>query len=283
MLLPNTDQQKFLVLEGEGSNGKSVYSAGISAMLGLDNVSNVSLECFSGRFDLSDTLGKLANIVGDVGEIDKVSEGRLKSFTSGDRMFFDRKGIRGVTTIPTARLMMACNNRPRFSDRSQGIWRRMLLVPWRIEIPESERIIGMDKPDWWLRSGELPGMFNWAVHGLARLRQQKCFTSAAVSTEALGDYQKETNPAKAFLAENFREASKDHSIATTELYGLYKRWCSENGYRPLSERPFGKEVFRTFKKVTKKRLGTERRYQAYCGIEQGGDEEGSSTLFDEGF
>ena len=41
LLLPDTSQQKFLVLEGEGANGKSVYMAGLEAMLGTENVSHV--------------------------------------------------------------------------------------------------------------------------------------------------------------------------------------------------------------------------------------------------
>jgi putative DNA primase/helicase len=61
MLLPDTGQQSFLVLEGEGANGKSVYMAGLEAMLGEDNCSHVPLELFGDRFSRTQTLGKLAN------------------------------------------------------------------------------------------------------------------------------------------------------------------------------------------------------------------------------
>jgi hypothetical protein len=47
------------------------------------------------------------------------------------RVYFDRKGILGVMRYPSARLILATNNRPRFRDRSMGIWRRMLLLPFR--------------------------------------------------------------------------------------------------------------------------------------------------------
>src|SRR5262249_19280874 len=147
-LLFDTTHQSFLVLEGEGSNGKSVVCAVLAALLGTDNVSHVPLENFGQRFALTQTLGKLANIASEVGEIDKAAEGTLKAFTSGDRMTFDRKGIAPVEAMPTARLVLATNNRPRFTDRSGGLWRRMLLMPFQVEIQAHERVYGMDKPAW---------------------------------------------------------------------------------------------------------------------------------------
>src|SRR5205814_4102 len=148
--------------EGEGANGKSVVCGVLTALLGGGNVAHVPLESFGERFALNQTLGKLANIASEVGELDKVAEGKLKGFTSGERMMFDRKGRDPVEAMPTARLVLATNNRPRFSDKSDGVWRRMLLIPFQVQITAEERVYGMDKPDWWIEKGELPGIFNWA-------------------------------------------------------------------------------------------------------------------------
>jgi putative DNA primase/helicase len=272
LLLPDTGQQKFLVLEGDGSNGKSVYCAAIAGMLGSENCSHVPLEQFGERFSKTQTLGKLVNICADVGELDKVAEGYLKSFTSGDVMFFDRKGIAGVECIPTARLMFACNNRPRFSDRSSGIWRRMLIIPWMLEIAVSERVPNMDKAWWWEQQGELPGIFLWALRGLVRLRQQGRFTESLLSKEAVEEYREESNPARAFLKDHC-EASSASAIHSSFLYEHYGRWAARNGYRPLSERVFGKEVRRVFPKVERKKGGGRTdRYWYYQGINFSVDE-----------
>jgi P4 family phage/plasmid primase-like protien len=265
LLLADTGEQKFLVLEGEGANGKSVYIAGLTAMLGEDNVSTVPLEIFGERFSRTETLGKLLNAAGDVGEIDKVAEGYIKSFSGGDRMFFDRKGVAGINCRPTARLMLACNNRPRFSDRSQGLWRRMLLVPWNVEITRERRVKGMDKIEWWQAASELPGILNWALIGLARLRAQGGFTDSDLMKEALQDYQDEMNPARIFMKENL-ESCKDGCIKSKALYSMYVRWAKDGGYHPLSEKTFGKEMKRRFH-VEKKRGGTRiDRYWYYEGV-----------------
>lgn len=267
LLTPSTDQQKFLILEGEGSNGKSVYLAAVEAMLGQANVSHVSLEVFGDRFSRTDTLGKLANIVAEVGEMDRIAEGYLKSFTSGDTMFFDRKGIAGLNVPPTARMMLGTNNLPRFADRSQGIWRRMILVPWRISIPENEQVLGMDKPVWWEKSGELPGIFNWALIGLHRLRKQRRFTKSELCQEALTTYKSESNPAGMFLSEAC-ELTETGQIECKTLYQAYHKWVRENGYKPLGERAFGKEVKRKFPVITRKRIGMSTcRVWIYFGVD----------------
>ncbi len=279
LLFPETGQQRFLIMEGEGANGKSVYCSAIEAMLGEDNCTHVPLEVFGDRFSRTQTLGKLACIASDVGEIDKIAEGYVKSFTSGEKMFFDRKGIAGLDAYPTARLMLACNNRPRFSDRSGGIWRRVMILPWNIQIPEGERVQNMDKPWWWEQSGELPGILNWALHGWLRLRKQGVFTVSKIAEDAVDDYQREANPAREFLVEHYQTNADGGTELCAEVYDRYQKWCRNNGYRPLASRTFGKEVRRVFRRMKRVRLslGAARAW-AYGGIRK--ITEGNEDEFD---
>lgn len=284
LLLPGTDEQKFMILEGEGRNGKSVFIAGLTAMLGEENVSCVPLEMFGDKFSLYSTIGKLCNAAGDCGDLDKAAEGTLKSFTSGDRMTFDRKGLTPINASPTARLMIACNNRPRFSDRSDGVFRRMLVVPWQVEITAEKRIRGMDKVAWWQASGELPGIFRWALAGLARLLSQGGFTKSAAMEEALMEYKEEMNPARCFLKENV-EHCPGGAIRSSVLYRIYRRWADEGGYHPLSERSFGKEVKRAFRQSQRvQRGGRNDREWVYAGLafnkdDIAGEKTSDGTLF----
>lgn len=246
--------QKFLVLEGGGGNGKTVFFAAIRAMLGSENVSSVPLERFGGRFDLSTTIGKAANICGDVGEIDAVCEGSLKQFTGGDVMTFDRKNKQPLEIAPTAKLMMAWNLRPRFKDRSSGVWRRMLLVPFNREIEESRKITGMDNFEWWLSSGEVPAILRWAIEGLDRLQTVGKFTRPAISEDAAESYRQESNPAREFLFEHLNE-NLESRIPCQWLYEMYCHWCRQTGHSfPLANAQFGKEIARAFPKSERKML-----------------------------
>src|SRR5262249_55386409 len=129
-LYKDNPAQRALFLTGEGANGKSVISAALQAMLGAENVSALSLELFGERFQLMQTLGKLVNIASEVGELRSVAEGQLKAFISNDTMSFEPKGKDHLCCRPTAKLMVMCNKLPEIADRSGGIWRRLMILPF---------------------------------------------------------------------------------------------------------------------------------------------------------
>src|SRR5262249_53998966 len=158
-------------------------------------------------------------------------------------------------------------NPPRFSDKSDGIWRRLILLPLNVTITEEERVYGMDKVDWWVASGELPGILNWTLAGLDRLRMQGGLTRAKVCDESLDKYRTENTPARMSLLETCRE-EPNGKTSCEALYLAYRRWCEVNGYTPLADRSFGKEVHRVFKKTERKKVGPrDNRVWCYCGVD----------------
>jgi P4 family phage/plasmid primase-like protien len=261
-LVANTTEQKFLIMLGEGRNGKGVVCLILTAVLGEDNVSNVTLEVFGDRFQLANTIGKLANIATEVDDLGRTSEATLKQFTAGDPMYFDRKGLPGVNVRPTARLVLSANNRPKFADRSNGLWRRILLLPFDIEIP-------VDKVDPFLAEklqAELPGILNWAVKGEQRRRANHGFTESRIATDAIKDYRQESNPARVFLVDQF-EAVPDATVPCLELYEGYQKWCDQTGNKPLTDTALGHEIKRHFgKAVTRKRQTRAPRHYYYDGL-----------------
>jgi putative DNA primase/helicase len=262
LLTADTTQQKFVMAEGEGANGKSVLLDVLTSLLGPENVAHVPLEMFGHRFQLTATLGKLANICAEVGQIDRVAEGFLKQFTAGDRMYFDRKNIAAMHAYPTARLILSTNNRPRFRDRSNGLWRRMILLPFSVTIAR-------ERQDPLLKEKlkeELPGILLWALDGLRRLQHRGHFVIPVVCADALKDYQQESNPARVFLDENYIEDT-NRSVACSPVYEKYTTWCSDNGFEVLDSRQFGKEVRKAFPKVERVKVGRARhREWSYRGL-----------------
>lgn len=267
-LTGRNEYQRFLAMEGDGGNGKTVYTAGITAMLGTENISRVALEKFGGQFDLSTTIGKAVNICGDVGEIDKAAEAELKQFSGGDVMQFDRKNKTPLTARPTAKLILSWNRRPRFADRSDGLWRRMVLIPFNYRPSGSEIVRGMDEARWWIENGQAPGILLWAIAGLRRLRDQGDFTRSAVVDAAIEDYRIGANPALEFLTE-FVHHDEDGKIPKLRLYELYQHFCLKTGHRrPLAQRAFGREVKKAFPMVTDGKISTgSGRDHAYVGID----------------
>jgi len=260
---------KFLMPEGEGRNGKGTFCKVLIAMLGKENVSALPLSAFSDKFALSSTLGKLVNISEETGKLNRVAEDVLKTFVGGDARTIDRKYKELLTTEFTARLIVVINTRPPFVDRTRALWERLILVPFPVFLPEEKRI-----PDFHLKlCEELPGIFNWAIVGLSRLRRRGRFVEPQVCIEAKQEYRAEVNSARAFLSQ-FCEVNTQGQIEKRELYRIYTQWCEENGDdHPINQAQFGKEVSRWYREVSgmdlpespRPRAGKERT-RLYRGI-----------------
>jgi len=221
-------------------------------------VSHVPLEKFGDAFALWATYGKLANLVAEIGDVDKFAEERLKAFTSGDPMQFERKYRDSVSAIPTAKLIFATNVLPTIRDKSDGLWRRMRLLQFHVTIPD-EQINPHLIDD--LRV-ELSGIFLWAVTGAVALRNSRRFIEPAASAEAKDSYRLASNPVAQFLDEHCLP-SAGGMLSTKDLYAIYRDWANDNGFCHANRPNFSREVQRKFSHVTIKReygVNGSRRY-----------------------
>jgi putative DNA primase/helicase len=240
-----TRLQKFFLLEGSGANGKGVVLTVLRRLLGNQSISSVPLERFNTAHDLVSTLGKRVNIMADLGEIDKVDEGLLKQFTGEDVMHFNPKYKEPFTAKPTAKLIIATNVLPNFRDRSNGLWRRLILLRFPVSIDEGRQNPRLAD----LLTAELPGIFNWAVQGFARLWKRKRFVEPKSAVQERETFRRESNPARQFLEDTCQCDPRD-SVSKQMLYTEYHEYCAARGVRPLNEANFAREVQSVFPSVT---------------------------------
>jgi len=257
---------KCLILEGIGRNGKSVISETLSNLLGKQNISAVGLERFANSFGLYPTLNKLANIVADLEHIDKVAEGKFKEFVAQDDMQFEKKHSDSFTAKPTAKLMISTNTLPRFRDRSNGVWERIILIKCLYQVPKYKRDDKLPQK----MKAEMAGIFNWALIGLKRLYKTRYFTNSK-QIEIWGkEFKQEQNHASCFLKENyvFDINAEEHTVTA---YQSYSGYCKDRGYIPIGESNFGKEVFKVFVNAKKRERQVDgKRYYVYAGLKANG-------------
>ena len=229
----------FLFLQGESRTGKGVAFEVLQHLVGLENVSSVPLRDFSGNFGLEPMLGKKLNINAEVPELDSVAEDILKEFTGGGTMLtFHRKNKKSIITTQRPRLAFSSNHYPNFKDRSEGIWNRMIFIPFRNVVPEEER-----NPDLvsYLLENELPGIFNWAMEGVVRLVKNGGFTDSLVMRQEREEYREETVPTRLFFKAVVVQDTEG-AVTITELYDLYKIWSKINGFRQQNISTFGRDA-----------------------------------------
>lgn len=267
---PDLREQKFLLCYGEGANGKGVFFEVIQNLVGVENCSQVSLKKFNNRFSLFQTLGKIVNMTAESSHIiEDEAENTLKSYVAGDMFEFERKFKDSFSAVPTAKLIITTNALPRFRDKTQAIWRRIILVPFDKVVAAESQIRNLAD----ILKKELPGVLNWALDGLEKLNREG-FIIPESNKQLIEDYKKDCDPCRAFLADNYTE-SEDGYIDSPELYAHYCHWSKESGFEPVNVRLFGQQIIRVFPNVKRNqaRQGSQRVYR-YCGIEKHNSDSG---------
>lgn len=247
-LVPDTRYEVIFLLFGEAGTGKSTFNDILKEVVGPANVCCLPLSKFSEKHSLHLLTENLLNIVGDLPTSDglgnlHMNEGMLKDVSSGGNIPIERKNKDPLTAPAIARCIFASNSLPAFADRSNGIWDRLRIIPF------NERFRGTPKHNPNLRkeiiSTELPGIFNWALEGLAKLRQMRRFPEHPEGKGIAADHRFACDHERQFMAENYEE--KENSFITkTELYFAYQEFCRVNGYRSKNAANFGREVKRIF-------------------------------------
>jgi putative DNA primase/helicase len=260
-LIPSNALQAFLLLTGDGANGKSAFLTGICAAFGPENISNISLESFTERFAIANFYGKQLNIVDDLSEVDRTAEGKLKSIVSGSWMSADRKNKDILNFCPTLKLIFACNIEPRFRDTTSGLLRRMKKIPFNRTIPENERRPEFCTMEYW--HPNRAAIMNWCLRGLIQLMDNGMkFTYCQSIEEAKDQYRLEMNPVLQFIQEYLIE-EPGRSVAVGSVYHVYSQWCGRNGYKQLNNVNFSKELYRVFRSVSRVRKRSSMKLSYY--------------------
>jgi P4 family phage/plasmid primase-like protien len=255
--------EKFAMFVGEGSNGKSVVLRVLAALLGAINIVSIPLDKLGERFQAGRLRGKVANIVSDLEDTDKAAEGLLKMLVSQEEITGEHKNQHPFTFVPKARHTFATNVFPRFRDRSNGLWRRLLLFVFNNVVPEGRQDIRLaDK----IVERELPGIFNWALEGAKRLQANGRFSESELCTREAARYRVECNPVAEFL-DKCCFTGEGHRAQKHLAYELYGDWCKQNGYKALSNGRFGRELKRLLPQLGETRPRAEgKRVVWYTGL-----------------
>lgn len=260
-LEPGYRWQKGGIFVGSGSNGKSVLLNLITAFLGPENVSSVSMEELGGgdKYAAADLVGKKANICADISGKDMRDTATLKKALGGDAIHAQRKYGHPFSFVNEAKMFFSCNAIPRSDDLSLGWTRRWLIFQFPRSFSKDEAnphlLAELTEPR------ELSGLLNLAIEGRRRLRKQGYFTGHDDMEKDRERYLKLSNPSTSFLAKRCylqpTEILEDGirspipEVEVSELYLAYVDWCKAERLVPESQNKFSRIVPSVFPGVSK--------------------------------
>jgi putative DNA primase/helicase len=225
--------EKALLPYGTGANGKSVYFEVKNALLGKENISNFSLSDLLIPHNRALIAYKLLNYGSEINA--STTKDIVKNLISGEPIQACLKYQNAFTMENYAKLAFNCNELPKDFDHSNAYFRRLLIVPFRVTIPE-------DRQDKTLANkiikNELAGVFNWIIDGLRRLLKTEKFTESKIVREALENYKRESDSVACFVDEH----SQIVGLSLKATYADYRSYCLDCGYKPLGRNNFSKRL-----------------------------------------
>lgn len=235
----NLKEEKALILYGTGANGKSVFFEVVNSLLGLDNVSSYSLQSLTNEtgYFRAKLANKLLNYASEING--KLEVDVFKQLVSGEPVEARLPYGQPFILRQYAKLIFNCNELPTDVEHTNAFFRRFLIIPFDVTIPEAEQDKTLHSR---IIENELSGVFNWVLDGLNRLLEQQRFSRCEAAEKAVEQYKTESDSVKMFLQELGYEKHPTNWKPYAELYTEYRSYCMESGTYPVKKLNFGKRL-----------------------------------------
>ena len=242
-LTGSVKEQCAFFLYGIGNNGKSTFIETLADMLG-DYASNAQPETIMMKRDGSSGINsdiarlKSARLVSteEPTEGVRLNEGLVKQLTGGGKvtcrfLFGDE-----FEYAPEFKIWIATNHKPVIRGTDVGIWRRIRLIPFEVNIAHPDKQLKYKMRE------EMPQIMRWAVEGCMLYHKEGLEPPAAVqrSTE---EYKSEMDLLATFMdACIVIDYTAKDAIPANELYSIYQAWANENNEYVMTSRKFFLEI-----------------------------------------
>lgn len=255
----STREQCVFFMYGDGRNGKSTFLDTIRAIMG-DYATNVQPETIMVRSNQGGPSSDIARLKGarfvtsvEPSEGMRLNEGLIKQITGDDTMTAAAKYENEFEFRPELKLWIAMNHKPLIRGTDSGIWRRIHLIPFTVQIPDDQ----VDRNLKHKLRRELPAIMHWAVDGCL-LWQRNGLKPPQKVLDAVNEYRSAMDVIGAFLAECCERGPGEEQASV--LFKAYATWAKESNEYEMTSTKFGREMAKRFDKIK------DRNGWSYVGI-----------------
>lgn len=254
MATGHVNEHALLFLHGGGRNGKSTFVTTLCKVLGEYSCSAPRELLFVSKNERHPT--EIARLhakrlvsCAEVAENAQLDEAKVKDLTGGDVVSARRMKEDFWDLHPTHKFAISGNHKPNIRGSDDGIWRRLRLVPWLVQVAEAD----VDKTLPEKLYAEREGILRWIVQGCLEW-QRIGLCDPEVVRGATSEYREESDAIGRYLAERV-VFGPDEIVARAEIRKAYEGWCEEQGYQPLGARRFAQRLRELGVKEAGKRVG----------------------------
>ena len=234
------------IFHGTGANGKSVL---VSTWLGIlgDYATKAppGLLLSSSRShptELAALHGRRLVAASETDESIRLSEATVKDLTGGEPITARRMREDFWQFTPSHTFVLSTNHKPAIVGTDNGVWRRVLLVPFDVTIPADEQ----DQELTTKLKAEWPAILAWAVRGCLDWQRDGLKPPKDVQ-KATKSYRTESDTIAEFIDECCKVANGDE-VKASELYAHYRYWSAGRGEQALTSTMFGLRMSERYEK-----------------------------------
>lgn len=242
----STREQCMFFCFGNGNNGKSTFLDVVSDLAGMYGM-NMQAESImekknSGAVntDIARLNGARFVTVAEPGEQMLLNESLVKQMTGGEKLTARFLFCDEFEFKPEFKIWIGTNHKPIIRGNDEGIWRRIRLIPFTVQIPKEKIDKGLSHK---LRR-ELPLILKWAVDGCIMWQKEGLESPASVA-QASTEYRQEMDVLSKFIEDCVEIDNKDR-VKAGEIYTIYQKWASANNEYEMTNTKFGKEFLKRF-------------------------------------
>lgn len=237
-LTGSVGEQKLFFCHGSGANGKTTFLEVLLSLLGDYGTTTGTETLLASRTVNPTTEYELARLkaarmvtADETGKGRRLNEERVKILTGGGTITGRFPYGKPFTYRPEFKLWLSSNHKPDIRGTDHGIWRRIRLIPFDVEIPRDEIIQDFDRL---LVEREGPGILAWFIAGCADWAKYGLATADSVDS-ATQLYREEMDTLATFLSECVEfDEDPDVFCETSTLYKVYRAWAERSGESPVS-------------------------------------------------
>ncbi|NPV89222.1 MAG: DNA primase [Firmicutes bacterium] len=229
----------FFIFWGNGKNGKTTLIETFRMAIGDDYAKQTPTSTLLRKrndsipIDVARLKGARFVTAVEADQGRRLDEAVIKQFTGRDRL--PGRHLYGELFEFDAqfKLVLTTNHKPIIAGNDNGIWRRVLLVPFEVTISDDK--LDLDLPE--KLKKELPGILNWAIKGCLSWQEHGLNPPAKVLA-ATNKYRAEMDDIGEFIMDCCEEG-RNYREKAAVLFEHYGKWCRDNGEEPLSQKLFG--------------------------------------------
>ena len=228
---------RIFCLHGPGSNGKTTFLNLLRKFLGAENYSSTRLSTLlNNRFELATFHKKLIVTISETTFREIENSDVIKDLSGGDSVKFEYKYATGALNEKNyAKLLISTNNLPPTSDKSQGYYRRWLIVDFPNVFTEKRDVLAE------IPEEEYGNLARKCILKLKELLEKREFSNEGTIEERQFRYEDRSNPFEKFLREFIIEDYDGYIWKKTFIEKL-NPWCREKGFRELSEKTVAQKM-----------------------------------------